>query len=119
MKPDNTYVFGQNTQISKRLKIVSMFSKSELAYAFSNSNLGANSLKIDKKGEDIINSLTEKRDALQIKHNIVQSSLIAAKAALIEENIKFETSSSNKYSVASSIQISCGNISIMLYVLGS
>ena len=89
------YIFGQNAQESKALKIASCFnndlSKSELGYAFSNSNPDMNSLKFNKKGTDLIKMFEDKKTTLQAQIDAIEVQRAAIKEKLIEAGIVFQT----------------------------
>ncbi len=91
---NNQYTFGKNSIISKEAKINAVYknsdiNKSELGYAFGNSNPDMNSLKFPKKGEDLIKMLKGKRSALQEKLDGIEAQKAAIKTKLVELGIIF------------------------------
>lgn len=94
-----------NQNSVKKAKIDACFSnseisKSDLSYAFSNSNPTMNGLKFTKKGEDFIKLLNDKKSQLQTKYDaaLVKSGVLKAK--LVEAGVKFEKDSNdNDYPV--------------------
>lgn len=89
------YVFGENSQLAKAAKIAACFgnnniAKSEIGYAFSNSNPDMNSLKFSKKGEELKKMFSEKKEALQKQYNDIEVQRAAIKAKLIEAGFEFE-----------------------------
>jgi hypothetical protein len=89
------YVFGQNSQLAKELKIAACFgnseiNKSEIGYAFSNSNPDMNSLKFNKKGSDLKKMIADKKTSLEEKYNTLTAQVTAAKVKVIEAGIEMK-----------------------------
>lgn len=93
---NNQYTFGKNSIASKEAKISAVYknsdiNKSELGYAFGNSNPDMNSLKFPKKGGDLITMLSTKKEALQEKLDGIEAQKAAIKTQLAELGITFST----------------------------
>ena len=95
------FTFGENSQLTKEAKIAACYStdiaKSEIGYAFGNSNPDMNSIKFNKKGEDLIKMISSKKEALQTQYDAIEAQRAAIKVKLTETGIVFDQSIGNDY----------------------
>lgn len=98
------YVFGENSQVVKAAKIAACYNtdiaKSDIGYAFGNSNPDMNSIKFNKKGEDLIKMISSKKEALQVQYDVIEAQRAAIKTKLIKAGIEFKQDPGANYDQA-------------------
>lgn len=91
---NNSYTLGENVLEAKGAKIAACYNgseinKSEIGYAFTNSNPSPTAIQFPKKGELLIKMISDKKNSLQEKYDFLKVREGILKEKLIELGITF------------------------------